>query len=182
MASAPIRAFLELFKPVLYILPKPPANFPHNHWRNNWTEMREEWILSQWLSSILGNNIGRAGDQTSDLLFSSSQRYRLSYGTPRRILNLLMITCTELDWLNPFPNKPWFLRVCSTSLSKTLWEKEKLLVTSNFSFSHSVFYPFTYILPFTYNLKLSSANPFRLEEFVVWERVNGIGLDFVVRI
>ena len=25
---------------------------------------------------------------------------------------------------------------------KTLWEKEKLLVTSNLSFSHSVFYPF----------------------------------------
>ena len=43
---------------------------------------------------------------------------------------------------NPFPNKPWFLRVCSTSLSKTRWEKEKLLVTSNFSFSHSVFQPF----------------------------------------
>ena len=42
---------------------------------------------------------------------------------------------------NPFPNKPWFLRVYSTSLLKTLWEKEKLLVTSNFSFSHSVFYP-----------------------------------------
>ena len=44
--------------------------------------------------------------------------------------------------LNPFPNKPWFLRVCSTSLLETLREKEKLLVTSNFSFSHSVFYPF----------------------------------------
>ena len=44
--------------------------------------------------------------------------------------------------INPFPNKPWFLRVCSTSLLKTLWEKEKLLVTSNFSFSHSVFYLF----------------------------------------
>ena len=41
-----------------------------------------------------------------------------------------------------FPNKPWFLHVCSTSLLKTLWEKEKLLVTSNFSFSHSVFYLF----------------------------------------
>ena len=26
---------------------------------------------------------------------------------------------------NPFPNKPWFLRVCSTSLLKTLWGKEK---------------------------------------------------------
>ena len=34
------------------------------------------------------------------------------------------------------------LRVCSTSLLKTLLEKEKLLVTSNFFFSHSVFYPF----------------------------------------
>ena len=42
----------------------------------------------------------------------------------------------------PFPNKPWFLRICSTNLLKTLREKEKLLVTSNFSFSHSVFYPF----------------------------------------
>ena len=31
------------------------------------------------------------------------------------------------------------LRVCSMSLLKTLWGKEKLLVTSNFSFSHSVF-------------------------------------------
>ena len=44
--------------------------------------------------------------------------------------------------INPFPNKPWFLRICSTNLLKTLWEKEKLLVASNFSFSHSVFYPF----------------------------------------
>ena len=43
---------------------------------------------------------------------------------------------------NPFPNKPCFLRVCSTSLLKILGEKEKLLVTSNFSFPHSVFYPF----------------------------------------
>ena len=32
--------------------------------------------------------------------------------------------------------------VWETSLLKTIWEKEKLLVTSNFSFSHSVFYPF----------------------------------------
>ena len=44
--------------------------------------------------------------------------------------------------LNPFPNKPWFFHVCSTSLLKTLWEKEKLLIVSNSFFSHSVFYPF----------------------------------------
>ena len=46
------------------------------------------------------------------------------------------------EWVNPFPNKPWFLRVCCTSLLKTQWEKEKLLVTSNFSLSHCAFYLF----------------------------------------
>ena len=43
---------------------------------------------------------------------------------------------------NPLPNKPWFLCVCSTSLLKRVREKEKLHVTSAFSFSHSVFYLF----------------------------------------
>ena len=46
------------------------------------------------------------------------------------------------EWANPFPNKPWFLDVCNSSLLKTLWEKDKLLITSNFSFSHSVFCSF----------------------------------------
>ena len=40
--------------------------------------------------------------------------------------------------INLFPNKHLFLRVCSTSLLKTLREKEKLLVTSDFSFFQSV--------------------------------------------
>ena len=44
--------------------------------------------------------------------------------------------------VNPFPNKPWFLHVCSTSFLKTLQEKEKLLIMRNFSSSHSVFYLF----------------------------------------
>ena len=35
---------------------------------------------------------------------------------------------------NNYPNKSCFLRVCSTRLLKTQGEKEKLLVTSNFSF------------------------------------------------
>ena len=43
---------------------------------------------------------------------------------------------------NPFQNKSLFLRVCSANILKTLWEKEILLVTSEFSFSHSIFYPF----------------------------------------
>ena len=69
----------------------------------------------------------------------------------------------KLIWtiLNPFPNKPWFLRVCSTSLLKTLREKEKL---SNFSSSHCVFYPFGKLSANSLNLKLLSANSFILEE------------------
>ena len=39
-----------------------------------------------------------------------------------------------------FPKQALFLHVCSARLLKTLWKKEKLLVTSNFSFSNSVFY------------------------------------------
>ena len=50
-----------------------------------------------------------------------------------------ILTLNDLDF---FQNKPLFLRACNSSLLKTLWEKEKLLVTSNFSFSHNVFYPF----------------------------------------
>ena len=42
--------------------------------------------------------------------------------------------------INPFPKKPQFLRVSNTSHLKTLWEKEKLIVTTNFCFSHSIFY------------------------------------------
>ena len=65
---------------------------------------------------------------------------------------------------NFFPNKPWFLSVCHTSLSKTLREKEKLLITSNFSFSHSVFHPFGDLSTIFINLRLLSANSLNLEE------------------
>ena len=44
--------------------------------------------------------------------------------------------------VNPFPNKPWFFRVCNRSILKTQWEKEKLLVTSNSFLSHSVLFSF----------------------------------------
>ena len=37
---------------------------------------------------------------------------------------------------------PGFLHVCNTNLSKTPWEKKKLLLTSNFSFSQCVLYSF----------------------------------------
>ena len=45
----------------------------------------------------------------------------------------------QRTFFNSFPNKPWFIHVSRTSLLKTMREKEKLLVTSNFFFSHRVF-------------------------------------------
>ena len=57
-----------------------------------------------------------------------------------------------------------FLRVCSMSLMKKLWEKEKLLITSNLSFSQGVFYRFWKFLkdflPFLPNLKSLQVNLF----------------------
>ena len=54
--------------------------------------------------------------------------------------------------------------LCSRGLLKTPWEKKKLLVTSNFSFSHSVFYPFGELSTISSKLKLSSTNAFSWEE------------------
>ena len=44
----------------------------------------------------------------------------------------------------PFPkeNPGFHVLASSTSLLNTLWQKDKLLVRSNFSFSYSVFYSF----------------------------------------
>ena len=56
--------------------------------------------------------------------------------------------------INPFQNKPWFLCLYSKSLLKTLWEKEKFLIMSNFSFSNSVFYPFGELSAISIKLKI----------------------------
>ena len=65
----------------------------------------------------------------------------------------------------PFPNKPWDLRVCSTNL-----------ITSNFSFSRSVFHPLENFLPFSLNLKLSSASSFNLKESKMCRSGKGQGV------
>ena len=44
---------------------------------------------------------------------------------------------------------------------ETLWEKEKLLVTSNFSFSHSVFYPFRELSDIFNNHEIVVCKPFQ---------------------
>ena len=75
--------------------------------------------------------------------------------------------------VNPFPNKPRVLCVCSLSLLKTLGKK-MLLVRSNFFFSNSISIGiWVNFLPFSSHLKLSSAtlSVWDYLKFVVWERV-----------
>ena len=79
---------------------------------------------------------------------------------------------------NPFQHNDTFWRPWETSLLKTLWEKEKLLVTSNLLQAISPF-PTVFsthsdnFLPFSSNLKLSSANSFSLEESKICRLVMG---------
>ena len=80
---------------------------------------------------------------------------------------------TAVNSFNPLPNKPWFLRVCNISILKTLWEKEKLLVTNNFSFSHSVFFLFRELSAIFIEFKIVVCKLFHIWKslkFVFWER------------
>ena len=56
-----------------------------------------------------------------------------------------------------------------------MWEKEKLLMSSNFSFSHIVFYPFGELsgayIKFR-NCRLRTLRIWKSLNFFVWERVN----------
>ena len=66
--------------------------------------------------------------------------------------------------LNPFPNKPWFLHVCCTSILKKLWKTEKLLLMSNFSFSPSVFYLYGQLSAIYVKLEIVICNLFQFRK------------------
>ena len=61
---------------------------------------------------------------------------------------------------NPFPNKPWFLRVCNTSLLK--------------AFSHSVFSPFIEIVDIFIKFEIVVCKLFQFGS--VWNLLFGKGL------
>ena len=98
---------------------------------------------------------------TSDLYFTSkSQKNRKGH---------LENFCLNREF-KPFPSKSWFLCVCSTSLLKTRLEKEKLLVISIFSFSHSVWRTFCHF-HLIWNCRLQPLSVSKTLTFVVWEKV-----------
>ena len=73
--------------------------FPTSPLSKDWTAVKKDRILSQRLSSILGKNIARAGDRTSDLLFLSLQGYRLSFGAWQVELKLESFFCLFVFFL-----------------------------------------------------------------------------------
>ena len=81
------------------------------------------------------------------------------------------------EGLSPFPNKSYLLRVCIISLLKTLWEKKKLLETSNFSFFHIVFNPsagVSAIFNQIWNCRLHALSVYKGLKFVFWGRLIGV--------
>ena len=66
---------------------------------------------------------------------------------------------------------PHFDAIKIYSCGKTLWKKKKLLVTSNFSFSHNVFYSY---FPFEMHFKTSSAICFNLDQSKILSSGNGL--------
>ena len=101
-------------------------------------------LKTQWEKKILL--------MTSNFSFSHSVFYPFEE-LSAIVIKLKIIIC-KLFQFNVFPNKPWLLRVCITIVLKTQWEKKILLITSNFSFSHSVFYPYEELSAIVIKLKI----------------------------
>ena len=119
----------------------------------SWTSVQKN--PSYWSKSISGlinkfNSVGHMLGHHVEVLTSLSNNKMLNHSNLKdfaddkiKMTEKLYLVFRRIENTILFPNKPWFLRVCSRSLLKTLWgKKEKLLVTSNFSFSHSELYPF----------------------------------------
>ena len=100
------------------------------------------------------------------------------------------LSCNGLKLLTtnslPLPSKPRFLCFCKTCVLKILWVKEKLLVTSNFSCSHCVFYPFRELSAMFIKFKnvcklfhLEESKICRLGKGSVWKSINFVIWDSV---
>ena len=86
------------------------------------------------------NIVGKGQNACSQHLSPHPEMF--SYFSQKTPLFLQFFCFSLFLIFNPFPHNDTFWCPWETRLLKTLWEKEKLFVTSNFSFSHSVFYRF----------------------------------------
>ena len=73
--------------------------------------------------------------------------------------------------LNSFPHNADFEDLWKRNHLKTVWEKEKMLVTSIFSFSQNVFYPFKLKFQFLSHIYCVICNCFQFGQdlnFFIW--------------
>ena len=85
----------------------------------------------------------------------------------------------------PFLKQALFLCVCSIHVLKTLWEKEKLLITSIYFFSPQCFLPFWRTFFHFHQLKnccLQSLSVWKSPKFVFWERVKRSNLNLRLKL
>ena len=75
---------------------------------------------------------------------------------------------------NPFSHNDTFCWVWEKSLLKTLWGKREIACTSNFSFSHNVFYCIKHRnYHFCYSVICKYFQFGLVQNFVIWGRVKG---------
>ena len=118
-------------------------------WHQYWPNFPNHWLLYSQALEVRDENLPQPDIKPATIISWNAYHWPM-LADSLCLMHLIIqfgkkvysIYLLKFVFIKPFPNKPWFLHVCSIVLSKTLWEKEKLLVTSNFSFSHSVFYPF----------------------------------------
>ena len=112
-------------------------------WKRRWTP------YNQWIYSLLWDKIS----QYLWIVLWIFERDRGYYYSAFELFNCVgvfsffvaLFDILQICLFNPLTPNTWFWRTKNIQQWKTLWEKDKLLVTSNFSFSHNVFYPIWYL-------------------------------------
>ena len=108
---------LQAFSPFPTVFSK-TFFFKVNKSRDCVVKSEDTWLMLYRTS--ISKTLQRKAEMLVISIFSSSHNI---FSPPTDNL-IQWVICKEL---NPFPNKPWFLCVCSTSILTTLWEKKKLL-------------------------------------------------------
>ena len=167
MASGPIHAFLEFLSPVLGTI-----SFP------------SQWLLShititRTMISIINylKETGQIGDRTCNPVLSSPflstnsefgpnpsgflkhcmkrrKCWFSAFSTLPKTITAILVT------FNPSQTNPGFY-VSAVQVLWKQWEEEKLLVTSNISFSHSVFLPFGELSTIFIEFEIVVCKPFQ---------------------
>ena len=127
--------------------------------------LKQALVFTCLLHKTLENTVGKGEIARNEQFLLFPQRFLAFSRTSRHFPQIQNCRLQPLSlwkrlklvvWekVNPFQNKPWFYVSAVQVFWKRCGEKEKLLILSNFSFSHSVFNHMEKFLPFSSNLKL----------------------------